>query len=406
MFGGVDWYARVRVTGEETRAPRTPQQGGERVNGGPMARTQLERIYVMKTRISSCLLAAGVAFSAAQAQSVPASMYTDQTVMVAHVNLMQLNPQAIKSSVRAMIDRQALEDAGADTSFIPMLEQQLNQLDQMGMMTMMFTGAGANSVTMIMDMDPEEGDPQEPRVRVVMPVANEQAQQQMMQMAAMFGAGAGLMTGPHVEDNQHYVVLYQPGQGDPTEGEGDAGRRGAFSEAFGPMGENAVLRFAMVPSEALRKQAMANMGEIDNAEQREFAEAMMNADWFGGWVQIGAEPSINFGAKVDEGDADRLMAAYEKSMGRLSEELKQREAQLIEGGTLRADGVRPTDLANHLRLVTRPSREGGMLRISLTTADLRDTTTMVIRASQENEEGFMQLFQSLGENFGVPAGGF
>ncbi len=360
----------------------------------------------MKYRISSCLLAAGVAVTAAQAQSVPASMYTDNTVMVAHLNLMQLTPQAIKSSVRAMIDRPALEAAGADVSFIPMLEQQLAQVDQMGMMTMMFTGAGANSVTMVMDMDPEEGDPQEPRVRMVMPVANEQAQQQMMQMVAMFGAGAGMMASAHQENNQHYIVMYQPGQGSPLEGEGNASRRGAFSEAFGPMGDNAVVRFAMIPSEGLRRQAMANLDEIEDRTQREFAEAMMNSDWFGGWVQIGAEPSMHFSAKVKEGDAERLMAAYESSMNQMTEMVQQREAQLMEAGRLKADGVRPTDLAAHIRRITRPTREGNMFRISLTHTELRDTATLAIRASQENEQGFMQLFEDLGDNFGVPRGGF
>ncbi|TVS00836.1 MAG: hypothetical protein EA423_10920 [Phycisphaerales bacterium] len=357
----------------------------------------------MKYRISSCLLAAGVAVSAAQAQSVPASMYTDNTVMVAHVNLMQLNPQAIKSSVRAMIDRPALEAAGADVSFIPMLEQQLNQVDQMGMFMMMFTGAGANTVTMVMDMDPEALG-EEPNVRVVMPVANEQAQQQMMQMVAMFGAGAGLMASAHQEDNQHFIVMYQPGQGNPLEGNGNASRRGAFSEAFGPMGDTSVLRFAMIPTEGLRKQAKENLDELEDPEQRKLVEALMRSEWFGGSLNIGNQPSINFTAKVDGESADQIIAAHTSAMDQMGEMLRQREGQLIEAGRLKADGVRPTDLANHLRAITRPTREGGMLRISLTHTELRDTTTLLIRASQENEEGFMELFQSLGEGFGVPRG--
>lgn len=357
----------------------------------------------MKYRISSCLLAAGVAVSAAQAQSVPASMYSDNTVMVAHLNLLQLTPQAIKSSVRAMIDRPALEAAGADVSFIPMLEQQLAQVDQMGMFMMMFQGAGANSVTMVMDMDPEALG-EEPNVRVVMPVANEQAQQQMMQMVAMFGAGAGLMASAHQENDAHYIVMYQPGQGNPLEGEGSASRRGAFSEALGPMNQNAVVRFAMMPTEGLRKQVRENMDEIEDGNQREFAEAMMNADWFGGWLQIGAEPSLNMTAKVKEGDAERLMAAYESSMNQMTEMVQQREAQLMEAGRLKADGVRPTDLAAQIRRITRPSREGDLFRITLTHTELRDTATLMIRASQENEEGFMELFEGLGDNFGVPRG--
>lgn len=304
---------------------------------------------------------------------LPGQFFSDNTMLVAQVDLGAMTPDAIKASVLAIMDQKAYDEHDLGISVQDDVMPQLAQLGMMQMFTAPLMQAGADHISIVVDAPDMGGMGGDPSFYVLFPCDNEEGAQQvsgmLMGFVGMAGGDADITTSSLVDDGQHWVVLHQSGELP----EGGGGGHG-FASALEAVGSHAI-SMAFIPNAQMREMMLDGIEQEGDEDLAALAKAAVNADWFGMWVNLGEEPLIGAGAQLDnEGDADQLVHGWSMLM----DELKSSAADAEEWMDEDEPGPRPTEAADMIVSALQMQQRGDRVKVSLNTGELRDITTMIM----------------------------
>lgn len=331
---------------------------------------------------------------------MPTQFFTENTVMVAEVDLTALTPQAIKDTVYAVLDFNEIGKLSIGENMKMQVDEAMGQIGQISMLTGMLSAQGADTISIVL-MAPEHEDG-EPGVFILLPASSEQSAQQMGQMFGGMLAPQGFMTGYAGEFNDdtetvdHWVYFSQ-GNAEMPEDAWSPRVQGEFGEAMSSMGDWP-MKLAIVPNALMKDMLLAELPE-EPAFLAPLARTAMEADWMGLWVELGTNPEIGLGAQMaDEADADIMQGSYAAAMEMLMDEAKKADADAREDKEY--EGPLPSEMAAFVRDALQMERSGSRIRIKLDKAELRGMTTMVFQIADGMGEGLGEMMGEIGNPFG------
>ena len=208
------------------------------------------------------------AFSAlAGNPDVPGRFFSDNTVLLAQINLGKLTPDAIKASVLSVMDQAAYDQYDIDINVQDDVMSQMAQLGMMQMFTTPLIAAGADHISIVFDAPEMGGMAPEPSFFVLFPANDEEGAQQVSNLitsiAGMAGGGADIATSNLIDNGQHWVVLHMGGNELPEAGNGGEG----FTSAISSIGDHAI-SMAVIPNAQMRE---AMLEEIEMSDDEDMA---------------------------------------------------------------------------------------------------------------------------------------
>ncbi|MFG0327020.1 MAG: hypothetical protein ACF8SC_07120 [Phycisphaerales bacterium JB037] len=331
---------------------------------------------------------------------MPTQFFTENTVMVAQVDLTALTPQAIRDTVYAVLDFDEIGKLSIGRDMKQQIDAAMAQVGQVSMITGMLSSQGADTISIVM-MAPEEADG-EPSVFVLLPASSEQSAQQMGQMFGGMLAPQGFMTGytgqynDDTEAVDHWVYFAQ-GSVDIPEDAWSPRVQGEFDEAMSSMGDWP-MKLAVVPNLLMRDMVLDQVPQ-EPAFLAPLARTAMEAEWMGLWVELGTNPEIGLGAQMaDEADADIMQGSYAAAMEMLMEEARKADADAREDEDY--EGPLPSEMASFVRDALQMERSGSRIRVKLDKAELRGMTTMMFQIADGMGEGLGEMMGEIGNPFG------
>lgn len=317
--------------------------------------------------------------------SIPAAYISEDTMMIVRIDLAKFNSAAIKSTLNALVDANALKAAGAANPLqSPFMTQILAQMPMMDGMMGAFTNMGATSTTIVMST-PEEGAP--PNISILMPASTAENAQQL---AAMMGSFQ-MMGKADVQNGQNWVVISPPMMAPVGEGGFTSGAT-RFNAALSGM-EGASISIAMLPTDGMMAQIEENM---DGApmEAEEVIKVIKNSKWIGLSAVLGAEPNVTMLAELaDDASADKAAKAWTAALDEMVKAASEEAEDWDE-----EEGPNPSAMANMLRDAAKMQKNGSKVRVLFDAAELKNITTQGLLAAHASG-------MDLG-NFNPMGGGF
>lgn len=341
------------------------------------------------------------AFSAlAGNPDVPSQFFSNNTVLLARIDLGALTPQALKASVLAVMDQAAYDRYDIDINVEDDVMSQMAQLGMMQMFTAPLIQAGADHISIIFDAPDMGGMAVEPNFYVLFPCNDEEGAQQvsgmLMGFIGMAGGGADITTSSLVDDGQHWVIIHQGTSELPEAGTGGDG----FASAMSAIGGDHAISMAVIPNTQMREMMLEEIEMSEDEDLAAFGKAALSADWFGMWINLGDEPLIGAGAQLpSDSRAERLVQGWDSLMNQIMESAADAEEWMDEEDT----AIRPTEAATMLVDALQMQRRGSRVKVSLNAQELRDLTTMMFRATAASGEN---PFDAIGEMLGDAMSGF
>jgi hypothetical protein len=338
----------------------------------------------------------------AMADDMPPQMFTQNSLLVMQLDLTKMTANDITGGLSALMDYEAMERQGVDTSFRQMIDGTLGQaMGMYGFIHQSIIASGANKISVVIDMEEGEWGP-EPAVRIFMPANDEAAQNALGGFAQNFAMGAGMEFANMTLANKPYVVVYNGPK--PTGGAGDRTKATGFNGALGDMPAS-MLRFALMPTQEIREQAGMMLGMVEDPDAANLIRILLDSDWIGGKMDLGRNAGFALAAKTK--DAPKLQQSYQSMLTKLRATAVETTAELREVGELNPGDITPTAAAEVLiknAQMTMATREIAV--VEFTTAEIREMMTLLARIGEQEGQSLPELLMDAIPGIGGMGGGF
>ncbi|MCA9288872.1 MAG: hypothetical protein KDA05_09830 [Phycisphaerales bacterium] len=339
--------------------------------------------------------------------TLPTEYYSQNTIFVAQVDLRQISPTHVRRAVSALIDVPALRHHGVDITQ-EQADQAAAQAAASGSYTQPLVDAGITTLAIVgvaNEVTEETGDPTmgaDMRAYMLLAASSERAAAEFAESIdrgeqPMFAGVSGVA---HVaqfvddEHTEHWVVLPFEGVALPTEWSPQ--RQAHIEGALSDIGDYAA-RFVFSSNFVLR-DAMRPLLAEESLEMRQAAGVILDADWVGGYMDLGHEPQFGVvGQLGDNADADIAWAGWSKLMSTMRSEAEAWDADAAESRDEDepVPAVQLSDVARELERLLRMERTETRVRVRLLPDELVELSTMLLRGAYANSEAVGRAVQDV-----------